>query len=178
MHHPGEPPSPPSPIPKPKPSLLGRLGGTGKDEQKMADWRDKTEEAEEEHRRALASYQQRRDQEQYRIDRENAKAQADADRQNRQVEEMQTAYAEGAPEAVSWFVLQALARSEYPGWYPPKIANIRFSADRSARMSSSSLSCRPPTSSLKNGATSTSSTLTGLFHCLCHETSAASGTQG
>ena len=37
---------------------------------------------------------------------------------NAEVERMRTACAAGDPGAISWFVGEALERSEYPAWYP------------------------------------------------------------
>ena len=37
---------------------------------------------------------------------------------NSVVERMRTSFAAGAPEAIEWFVQEALERSKYPDWYP------------------------------------------------------------
>jgi restriction system protein len=39
---------------------------------------------------------------------------------NSLVERMSTSFADGTPEAIEWFVKEALERSKYPDWYPGK----------------------------------------------------------
>jgi restriction system protein len=46
-----------------------------------------------------------------------AEKRAHADARNAEVEGMRTAFAAGDPEAVGWFALEALERSQYPSWY-------------------------------------------------------------
>jgi restriction system protein len=43
---------------------------------------------------------------------------ARAGARNAEVESMRSAFAAGDPEAVGWFVREALERSDYPDWYP------------------------------------------------------------
>ena len=84
------------------------------------------------HREALRELELAEKRGQYDVGVSKARARADA--RNAEVESMRTAFAAGDPEAVGWFVREALERSEYPSWYPSQDRRhrIAFRPDRGA----------------------------------------------
>jgi restriction system protein len=88
--------------PKP-PRGIGLPGMAGRHERKTADARARYEKAVSQH-----AEEQRALWERWAV----------AVARNSVVEAMRTSFAAGAPEAIEWFVREALERSTYPDWYP------------------------------------------------------------
>jgi restriction system protein len=99
------------------PGFLSRATGlTGGHERRLEDARanylaDRDSHRDRELRRELELAERRR-----LYDVGVAEVQARAGARNAEVESMRTAFAAGDPDAVGWFVREALERSEYPTW--------------------------------------------------------------
>lgn len=123
---------PPTPAPQPQSPRLGFLGGSSRYERDMEEWRRRDEAEREQYRQRVALRLQRLHEKQRLHARDNAERQAKANARNAVVAEMETAFAACAPEAVVWFVLEALERPEYPDWYPCRSRQykVAFRPDR------------------------------------------------
>ncbi len=104
--------------PDPQPPRFGLFGATGRHERETAATQVRNEEKRAAHSREHTRWQQDLDRKREQYDSNVAAQQAAAERHNVVIEQNSMGFAAGDPDAISWFVGQALARSQYPAWYP------------------------------------------------------------
>jgi restriction system protein len=105
-------------MPDPQPPKFSIFGGAKRYEREKEEVGEGNAALRADHTRRHASWRQAMDRERSRYDSDIATQQAAAERHNAVVDEKCEQFAAGDPDAISWFVGQTLARSQYPAWYP------------------------------------------------------------
>lgn len=111
--------------PGPPSSVLRLFGLAGWQERRQEDGRAEYEEALEQHGHREALRELELGEWHARYVNGKAERQATADARNAEVERMRAAFDAGDPEAIGWFVREALERSAYPHWYPARQRQVR-----------------------------------------------------
>lgn len=118
--------------PEPLRPRISLPGGKSRYERQKAEVQERNDAALTDYSRRHARWQQDLDQARSQYDSHIAALKTAAEQHNAAVDHKAAGFAAGDPDAISWFVCQALAYSQYPDWYPPqdRQCNALCRADR------------------------------------------------